>query len=115
MSRTNLEPSEDLECIRFVSWLRLKDLKFSHIPNGMFTNSWRVRKKNKMLGVARGVPDYLIITPRHGVIFVEMKRQRTYKTSAEQKEWIEALTEVGCPAKVCRGFSEAKAFVEEWL
>lgn len=108
----NSTPSEEFECVRFTSWLTSKQLRHSHIPNA--TNSKRQGVKNKKLGTSPGVPDYLILTPA-GIVFVEMKRRKGGVTSTYQKEWLAALTRCKVPAKVCKGFDEAKEFVEEFL
>lgn len=107
--------SEHLEGRKFVAWLKSKDLLFSHLPLNTWTRSYKQLAMNKASGVHKGVPDYVIVVPEKGVIFVELKREFGGKVSSEQKEWISALTLAGCPSRVCCGAGEAIAFVEEYL
>ena len=81
-------PREDFEAARLVSYLKLRGWRFTHIANE--TRSKRQAIKNKSLGTSKGVPDYLILHPTRGVVFIELKRLRGGKVSAEQKEWIDS-------------------------
>lgn len=107
-------PSEALECARLVDYLRAKGLKFSHVPNS--TNSRAQGIKNKRMGTSAGVPDYLILLPEKGVLWLEMKRQKGGRLSVEQSEWLFELGKL--PGQACRvayGFDQAKLFIEELL
>lgn len=106
--------SEYLEGRILVQWLKRKNLLFSHLAQSTFTRSFRTLSKLKASGVVKGVPDYVVIVPGR-VLFVELKRIKGGRVSKEQKEWVEALTEAGCPAKVCLGAAEAIKFVEGFL
>lgn len=106
--------SEYLEGKILVAFLRKEKLLFSHLPLNTFTTSYKALARNKASGVVKGVPDYLVITPK-GVVFVELKRLSGGKVSKEQQEWIVRLTEAGCPSRVCRGADEAISFVKEHL
>jgi len=65
--------------------------------------------------IGKGFPDLAIIIPRQKsklkqthLIFIEMKRAKGGKVSAEQDVWIEALNEVdGVAAYVCFGVDSA--------
>lgn len=107
-------PSELYECKRFISWLRSKSYRFTHVPNESFSK--RQGLKNKSLGVSAGFPDYIVLLPNKKLLFIEMKRSRPArsKVSPEQKLWLEALTLAGFPSMVCYGFEEAKRFVETY-
>lgn len=108
-------PLEYDECLVFVQWLELKKLRFTHVPQETFTKSWGIKMKNKRMGVKSGIPDYIVITPK-GLVFVEMKRLSGGVVSETQKEWITALNECkGVQAGVCKGASEAIAFVSKFL
>jgi hypothetical protein len=48
-------------------------------------------------------------------LFIEMKRVKGGRLSAEQREWIDALQARGFEAVVCAGFAEAKKEVEKYL
>ena len=114
-------PTEESDCIAFASYLRLKGLKFSHIPNETYTKSWKVKQRNKDIGVSRGVPDYIILIERplnanSTLLFIEMKREKGGKVSEEQAEWVNGLNKVfGVVAMVCRGFDQAKEAVDAFL
>lgn len=108
----NKTPTEDFECLRFTSWLTNIGLKHTHVANESRSKTQAI--KNKKLGTSPGVPDYFVLTPR-GIVFVEMKRRKGGTVSAYQKEWIAALTQCNIPVKVCKGFEEAKEFVEKFL
>lgn len=123
-------PTEHQECLLLVEYLKLKRLKFTHIPNETFTKSWSQKHKNKKEGVSKGFPDYAIIIPaqifkpadtrindrvirKSVLIFIEMKRTKLSTTSPEQKEWIEALNTVeNVGAFICKGFDEAKQVID---
>ena len=107
-----LIPSEDAEQVRFVHWLETKGYKFTSIPNATFTKSWKQKMRNKMLGLRAGFPDLVVIAEGH-FIAIEMKRIKDSYPTQNQKDWIEALTGAGIPAKVCKGADEAIAFVKQ--
>lgn len=104
-------PSEDLEQLHFVQWLELKGYKFTSIPNSTFTRSWNQKRRNTMLGLRAGFPDLIVIAEKK-FMAIEMKKRKGGQVTAYQKEWIEALTEAGIPAKVCNGAEEAITFVK---
>ena len=113
--KSNPSPLEYDECKLFATWLGLKGLMFSHIPNNTYTPSFGAKQRNKALGLQSGLPDYLILTPK-GIIFVEMKRQTGGTIQLNQKIWIEAINNTPqAQAQVCFGFQDAKLFVEKIL
>jgi hypothetical protein len=105
-------PTEDQEQQRVVEYCDLRGYPRFRIPNETFTRSWSQKRKNKSLGVSAGVPDLGVIV-NNRLIFIEMKRIKLSATSTEQKEWIERLNAANVPARVCKGFDEAKAFIDE--
>lgn len=110
-----LVPTEAQEGEALVAYLRMKGLRFTHIPNET-GHSLEARKRAvrmKRQGVSRGFPDYLIIVDDQ-LIGIELKRQKGSRTSPEQVEWVQALNDAGVPAKVCKGFDEARDFIEVW-
>jgi len=111
-------PTEHEECVLLKQWLDLmvnngKVVLYSHIPHETYTKSWNQKLKNKQVGVKKGVPDYVIVTKKL-VLFVEMKRTKGGVVGEEQKQWIEAINNAstGINARVCKGFDEAKEFIE---
>lgn len=112
-------PTEEQECILLADYLDLlvttgKVVVYTHTAQETFTRSWRIKAKNKRVGVRRGIPDYVIVTPKH-VLFIEMKRTKGGVISKPQKQWIEAIKNTGGIAEVCKGFQEAKEFIESYL
>ena len=111
-------PSEDQEQAWLVAWLRREhpSARIFAIPNG----GGRSKAQGALLkatGVSPGVPDLMLPTPRGGYhgLFVEMKRTKGGRTSAEQKDWLAYLAAQGYRAIVCRGFEEAKKEIECYL
>lgn len=107
-------PTEAEEQIRFVQYLRLKNLAHFRVPNETFTKSWRQKNMNTALGVSKGVPDLFVIVAGR-LIAIEMKRVKGSVTSPEQKVWISRLNKAGVPAYIAKGCSEAIAIIELML
>lgn len=110
---TAKSPSESEEQIGFLSWF---DISFSgvrifHIPNGGH-RSISVAKKLKAEGVKAGVPDLYVPAWK---LWIEMKRAKGGKLSAEQKDWIDYLTANGDTVIVGSGAKDASRQVLEWI
>lgn len=111
-------PLEIHEQMAFVDYLELlkaqgKILLYTALPNNTYTTSWKQRVKHNREGVRRGFPDVVILTAHtKKILFVEMKRVKGGTVKPEQKEWIEGLNACGGVARVCRGFEEAKEFID---
>ena len=110
-------PLEDQEQLALVNWLRIKGIRHHHSPNGGHRHK-AVAAKLKRQGVSAGFPD-LIIFPNNGqsILLIELKRQKGGTVSESQQEWIDYINELfdsGYPiqAEVCRGFNEAREFIE---
>lgn len=58
----------------------------------------------KLEGVSAGVPDLFIPAWR---LWIEMKREKGGRASAEQNDWLQYLTDVGDTAIVCAGHLKA--------
>lgn len=112
--------SEEEECIALVAYLDMlqnqkKITMYTHIPNETYTVSWNQKRKNKAMGVRRGFPDYVIVTPRV-LIFLEMKREHGGVVSPAQREWVEALDDQSNTfARVCNGFRDAETVLKKIL
>jgi len=107
-------PSEHDEQVMLVKWLKLKKIRYSSTPNGGFRNA-REAKRLKEEGVSKGFPDITIFL-QDKCLFIEMKRIKGSTTSKEQKEWLGYLNGLNyAHGKICRGFKEAKEFVEAHL
>jgi hypothetical protein len=109
-------PTESQEGETLVAYLRVRGIKFSHIP-GETGNSPEAKRRAvrvKRQGYSRGTPDYILALPGIGTVWIELKRTKGSATSPEQVAWIEALN--ACPnteARICKGAEAAIAFVEE--
>lgn len=107
-------PIEYFECLTLVDYLTLNNIMFTHISNETFTRSWKVKMKNKRMGVSKGFPDYFMIikgTP----VFIEMKRKMKSRVGPEQRIWIDALNKAGIYAFIAVGFDEAKLIIDKFL
>lgn len=98
-------PTEHEEQREFIRWFRKtnQDVRILAIPNGgSRTPSTAARLKAE--GVSAGVPDLLI--PAWN-IWIEMKRKKGGKVSAEQKSWHEYLEKIGHKVLICYGSDDA--------
>ncbi len=127
--RLTLTLSERQEQEKLVQWLRLKKLRHFAPTNenqGSFTNrkvAMLQEVKAKKMGKSKGVPDLFVFLP-NVMLCIEMKKAprklmsgKTSKAkgnvSPEQFEWLNVLnTYPYTKARVCRGFDEAREFIE---
>tara|TARA_B100000408_G_scaffold117945_1_gene96244 strand:+ start:7359 stop:7715 length:357 start_codon:yes stop_codon:yes gene_type:complete len=102
----NALPSEHAEQVTLVNWFRTTypNVRIIAIPNGGFRDH-NTAKKLKAEGVLPGVPDLFI--PEWN-LWVEMKRQKGGRLSAEQKDWIQYLDACNYAVIVGYGFEDAK-------
>lgn len=110
VKRTKRVPSERLECVQLVAWLREQGWRFTHVANE--TSSKAQALANRSMGTSKGFPDFVIFVSGY-VVFIEMKRTEGGRASKEQKEWIDFLQKAGHHAEICDGFEEAKKFLTE--
>ena len=114
----NLTPTEHLEQVTLISWYRrtYKNELLIAIPNGGKRHI-KTAVAMKQEGVSKGFPDLFLPVPNSKFygLFIEMKRQKGGIVSKEQKSWLEYLNSVGYQATVCKGFLEAKEFIECYL
>lgn len=101
--------TEHEEQREFVSKFRqsFPDVRILSIPNGG-ARSKATAGRLKLEGVSPGVPDLFI--PAWG-LWVEMKRTKGGSISAEQKDWLAYLDQVGYTATVCYGADDAMKYV----
>lgn len=110
-------PSEYQECLTLVEHLEAlknqgKITAFTHVSNETYVKSPMVRRMHTLQGLRKGFPDYIILTPVD-MLVIEMKRADGGVLSDEQAEWINAFNDIGIKARVCRGYDEAKLFLDE--
>jgi len=120
----NTTPTEYQECVSLASYLQLlhnqgKVTEYAHLINELSLNRRAGQRPNlaylgkrKAEGWRPGVPDYIVVTPKH-VLFIEMKRKQGGKVSEHQESWLKALQCTGkVKAGVCYGFNEAKKMID---
>lgn len=95
----NLTLSEDDEQITVMQYCELKHIIAVHIPNES-KRSVAYGAKMKRMGLRKGFPDIFIPTARKGFygLFIELKRDRQSRVSAEQIAWITYLNKQGYKA-----------------
>lgn len=103
-------PTEHEEQREFVRWFRQthNGVWIFAIPNGG-VRSIATAGRLKAEGVSPGVPDLFIPAWR---LWVEMKRTKNGSLSAEQRDWIKYLEELGHTCIVARGAADAKAKIQ---
>ena len=88
----------------------------THIPNeGKRTKLTGAKLKRE--GLKRGYPDMVLDVARCGYngLRIELKREKGYKISPEQKKWIIKLNEQGYAAVFCFGAKHAWRVIESYL
>ena len=104
-------PLEADEQQAVVKWLRLRRVRFTHVPNqGMFPVQYRA--KLSRMGLQSGIPDILIFSPPpHFAIYVgvglEMKRIHGGRVSAEQQAWMAELERLNWRCFTAHGAMDA--------
>lgn len=108
-------PSERLEQIRFIAWLKKEGFRCHHSPNGGKRHLLEAYNL-KMMGVSKGFPDVFVplSSGHYHSFFVEMKSEKG-KLTEEQKDWIEYLKDKGFYAGCAHSFEEAKNMFLEYL
>jgi hypothetical protein len=103
---TDRIPTEHEEQREVVKWFRQthRGVRIFAIPNGG-QRSIAAATRLKIEGVSAGVPDLFIPAWK---LWIEMKRVKGGVLSAEQKDWLKYLEEVGYCVKVCKGAEAAK-------
>ena len=105
---TPLEHDEQVAVCRYLDRL---GVPYFAVPNAA-RRSARLAAYLKAEGLKAGVPDLWLPVHR---IAIEMKRRNATlsATSKEQAEWIALLQAYGWRARVCRGASEAVAWLRD--
>ena len=109
-------PSESEEQRRFIIEVRLKykDFIIFSVPNGGSRNKIEaLRLKNE--GVLSGIPDLVCLMPNSKMVFIEMKKQKGGKLSANQKNVISQINKNGFFVIVGYGYKDAFAKFEDYL
>lgn len=111
-------PTEHWEQTQLFAWaenFRELDQMYA-VPNGGHRDI-RVAVKLKEEGVKAGVPDICLPLPRGGKhgLYIELKRRKYGRVSADQLKWLEALMREGYACAVCCGWERARDVIEEYL
>ena len=93
-------------------WLRLKKIPYAAIPNGGKRTRWQAAQA-KAEGMVAGAPDLAVILPHGVTLWIEMKRRKGGRLSPAQEAFGEMLRSNGHRYRVCRGWEEAKEWIEE--
>lgn len=115
-------PTESAEQKTLFEWAKRMTGKYPelkwlyHIPNeGKRTKITGARMKAE--GLRSGVPDICLPVARGGYhgLYIELKRVKNSRVTADQLKWIEALVAQGYVAAVCRGCDEAISLITDYL
>lgn len=113
------ESQEQQALFNWANWQRGKYPELAlmyHTPNGGHRSKAEAGRF-KAEGVKAGVPDICLPVARGGYhgLYIELKRQRGGKTSANQKEWVQALSEQDYLVEVCKGWEAASKVIIDYL
>ena len=115
-------PEEEVEQTCLFRWAAYSlgahpELRLLHaIPNGG-KRSKSEAARMKAAGVKAGVPDMFLPVARGGShgLYIELKRIKGGRVSAEQLAWMEELTREGYTCAVCHGWEEARKVIRTYL
>ena len=127
-----MNTTEYQEQCNLVQWLRLNNIFHFAVTNE--NNTYKQDRKYAMIaavkekksGKVKGTSDMVVLLPNK-ILFIEMKRKRKVlksgklstsnsKTSIEQLAFIDRVNKLDyAEGRVCFGFLESKAFIEENL
>ncbi len=116
--RKKRKNDEEVEQIKFITWLEKVNVHCYHPRNGGSLNALEGAKFKRM-GVRRGVPDLCIPYARkayHG-LYIELKRVdgKLSDLSVEQKWWLDFLGRQGYLALVSFGSEQGKKIVQDYF
>jgi hypothetical protein len=86
---------------------------WSHIPSGEY-RAKATGGRLKRMGLKPGIFDLLLIDPFGVHYWLELKRARQGRTSADQKAFRQHLELAGVPHAICAGFDAAVAQLLAW-
>jgi len=100
--------SEEKEQMKLAAYLDGRKFLWCHVPNGGHRRK-TVAASLKRQGVKSGCPDVLVFAPIQAAI--ELKRKSGGSVSANQRKWLDALSNAGWETYIARGADSAI----EWL
>lgn len=115
-------PTEEQEQITLFNWARMREQLYPelrlmfHIPNGG-ARSKSEAARFKAAGVKAGVPDIFLPAPsgKHSGLFIEMKRRKGGRISAEQEIYLKDLAQMGYAVCICYGWEDAADTIKTYL
>lgn len=119
----NQNLSEDSIQIMVMRWARTVEHNgrpladyLHHSPNGGSRHIAEAAKFKRM-GVKRGYPDLILDIPMNGFhgARIELKKAKGGRTSKEQKERLQMLTDEGYYAVVAKGYDEAVQVISKYM
>lgn len=120
--KNNPVPLEVEEQEAVLEYCEIWHMPHFHVNNEMYTTSWKQKATAKRLGTKSGVPDLFVFVPVakaditgeaiYQMITIEMKRRKGSTTSDTQVEWGRVFTQAAIPHAVCKGATEAIAFIK---
>lgn len=118
----NINRTENGEQQAVLEWCELNSGRYPelkllyHIPN-----EGKRSKSNgallKSIGLKKGVPDMCLPVSRGGfhALYIELKKDKNAKTSAEQLEWQKALNRADNLCVICHGADEAIEMLKKYM
>lgn len=102
-----------------VDWAHLHPIVRDYIL-GIFNEGQRSAIRSavmKRMGLRPGVCDLFIAYPAHGKhgMWLEMKKRRGSKISAEQRTWVNRMNSVGYVAVICYGWEQAVKAIAQYM
>ena len=102
--------SEEKEQMKLAAYLDGQNFLWCHVPNGGHRRK-TVAAVLKRCGVKSGVPDALVFFPILAAI--ELKRGSGGSVSANQRKWLDALSNAGFETYIARGADSAIKWLVE--
>ncbi|MTI12368.1 VRR-NUC domain-containing protein [Sansalvadorimonas verongulae] len=117
--RVDRESHEQRLCFEYMRVVHREAFSHAyHVPNGGHRHK-ATAAKLKAEGVKAGVPDIKVALARGGFfgLYVEMKAKAPHSSavSPKQKEWLARLAGAGYCTRICKGYGEFKAVIDEYM
>ncbi len=110
--------SEAIETMKVAHWLRFNKINFCHVPNGELRDI-RVARRLKLMGVERGVSDFIIFDPprckqHYCGTALELKALDGKPPTEAQIKFLDMLRAHGWLATWLYGAEDAIKWLEQW-
>jgi len=120
VNNTPTESEIQMQIVEYLSILenQKKVLWFTGSWNGQFQKSIAVKMKMKREWIRAGMPDLFIVF-RSQIVLIELKREKGWYPTEEQKKAIEAINTAwdqwNCSAFIAYWFQEAKKIIDWYI